>query len=167
MTGNAVTAAVGLGSNLEDPVRQVETAIARLAAIQETRLLKQSSLYRSAPLGPADQPDFVNAVALLETRLAPDALFAALQHIERFMGRQRDGTRWGPRVIDIDFLLYGDRRINSGGLVVPHPRMHERNFVLLPLREIAPDIDIPGHGALADLLIDEGAPRIARIVQRG
>jgi 2-amino-4-hydroxy-6-hydroxymethyldihydropteridine diphosphokinase len=161
-----VVAAVGVGSNLDDPVRQVDRAVARIAALDGVEMIAQSSLYQSAPLGPGDQPDYVNAVLIVETRLDPQALLEALQSIEIELGRVRDGARWGPRVIDLDLLVFGDRRIDQDGLVVPHPRMAERNFVLLPLREIAADIIIPGLGALAGLDIDEGEPRIRKIRER-
>lgn len=161
-----VVAAVGIGSNLEDPVRQIDLAVECIAAVDDVEMIAQSSLFESAPLGPCNQPDFVNAVVMIETRLAPDALLHALQRIESELGRRRDGTRWGPRVIDLDLLVYGDRQIDEDGLAVPHPRMAERNFVLLPLREIAPDMVIPGLGALAGLDIDEREPRIRRIRER-
>lgn len=166
MTPQSVVAAVGIGSNLDDPARQVGLAMARIATLSGVELTAQSSLYQSAPLGPVDQPDYVNAVVLVETDLAPEALLAALQRVEIEFGRVRDGTRWGPRVLDLDLLVYGDRQIERDGLVVPHPRMAERNFVLLPLREIAPDIVIPGLGALAGLDIDEREPPIRRIRER-
>jgi 2-amino-4-hydroxy-6-hydroxymethyldihydropteridine diphosphokinase len=147
------TAYVGLGANLDDPRRHVEAAAAELSRLPSTRLRAVSSLYRTAPLGPADQPDYVNAVARLETRLAPRALLAALQGIERDHGRVRDGTRWGPRTLDLDLLTFGEQRIVSAALTVPHPEMHRRAFVLVPLADVAPpSLPVPGRDCLAVLL---------------
>mgnify|MGYP005751058203 FL=1 len=148
----AVMAYVGLGSNLDDPRRQVEQALRELAALPDTVLAARSSLYRSAPMGPADQPAYINAVARLDTRLAPEALLDALQAVEAAHGRLRTGERWGPRTLDLDILLYGDARLDSPRLKVPHPGMAERNFVLEPLAELAPELDIPGLGPLRELL---------------
>jgi len=141
---------VGLGSNLADPRAQVERASRALAAPQ-TRLVQRSRLYRSAPWGRADQPEFVNAVVALQTELTPREMLEALLKIERAAGRARDATRWGPRVLDLDILMFGDRLIDEPGLHVPHPHLHERAFVLLPLAEIAPDLIVPGHGRVDDL----------------
>jgi len=143
---------IGLGSNLSDPCRQLQSALRALDALAGTRLLRHSSLYRSAPWGEREQPDFVNAVAMLETTLTPRELLDALLGIERLAGRVRDGTRWGPRVLDLDILLYGDRVLNESGLHVPHPHLAERAFVLLPLAEVAPDLQVPGVGQVATLL---------------
>lgn len=143
---------IGLGSNLADPRVQVEAGLSALAGLPMTRLVARSRLYRSAPWGRADQPEFVNAVAQIETALAPRELLDALLAIERHAGRKRDGARWGPRVLDLDVLAYGERRIAEPGLHVPHPHLHERAFVLVPLVEIAPDLDIPGRGRIKDLL---------------
>lgn len=156
------TAFVGLGSNLGRPVSQVRAALCELDALQETRLMQQSSLYRSPPLGPAGQPDYVNAVARLETRLAPHALLDRLQDIEQQHGRVR-GKRWGPRTLDLDLLLFGDRRIASERLRVPHPEMARRPFVLFPLSEIAPDLTLPGIGPLALLLRDLPSEGLRRL----
>lgn len=142
---------VGLGANLGDPAAQITAAVAALAALDETRVVRASSRYRTAPIGHADQPDYVNAVALLDTGLAPRTLLDALLGIERAAGRERS-FRNAPRLLDLDLLLYGDQIIDAPGLVVPHPRMHERAFVLVPLVEIAPDVVVPGHGRAADLL---------------
>jgi len=142
---------VGLGANLGDPVAQVTRAMAALAEIDDTRVVRASSRYRTSPIGHSDQPDYVNAVALLDTGLAPRALLDALLGIEQAAGRERS-FRNAPRLLDLDLLLYGDQVIDAPGLVVPHPRMHERAFVLVPLAEIAPDAVIPGHGRAADLL---------------
>lgn len=163
MTSPAVVAAIGVGSNLDDPGAQVEQAIRRLGQLPGVRILDRSSLYRSGPLGPQDQPDFVNAVVLVETGLSARMLLDGLQAVETDLGRRRDSARWGPRVIDLDLLLYGDLELDEPGLTVPHPRMHERNFVLLPLREIAPEVDIPGRGPLGRIAVDENHPRIERI----
>ncbi len=143
---------IGLGSNLADPQAQVEGGLRALGGLAETRLLRRSRLYRSAPWGRADQPEFVNAVAQLETTLAPQILLDALLTIERQAGRERDTTRWGPRVLDLDILLYGDVVLDEPGLHLPHPHLHERVFVLMPLCEIAPELQIPGLGR-ADALL--------------
>lgn len=143
---------IGLGSNLADPPAQVETGLRALAQLPRTRLAARSRPYRSMPWGRTDQPTFVNAVARLDTGLEPRELLGQLLAIERRAGREREGARWGPRVLDLDILLYGDCRIAEPGLRVPHPHLHERAFVLVPLAEIAPDLDIPGHGRVADLL---------------
>ena len=136
---------VGIGANLDDPAARVRGAFAALAAMPQTRLLKRSSLYRSEPQGYREQPDFVNAVAELETALAPQDLLAGLQAIEKSAGRIRSFPN-APRTLDLDLLLYGDERLERPGLAVPHPRMHERAFVLVPLLEIAPQAGIPGRG---------------------
>ncbi len=146
-----VTATIGLGANLDDPAMQVERALAELDRLPGTRLLARSSLYASAPVGHVDQPDFINAVAQVETRLAPRALLDALLDIEHRHGRERS-FRNAPRTLDLDLLLYGTAHFHEDGLSLPHPRMHERGFVLLPLREIAPDTLIPGRGRAADWL---------------
>jgi len=146
---------VGLGANLGDPSAQVRAALAALDELPRTRVLERSSLYRSAPVGctpgSAAQPDFVNAVAGIKTGLAPRALLDALIAIEARFGRTRSFAN-APRTLDLDLLLYGASIIREPGLEVPHPRMHERAFVLRPLAEIAPELEIPGRGALAPLL---------------
>ncbi|HSN51012.1 MAG TPA: 2-amino-4-hydroxy-6-hydroxymethyldihydropteridine diphosphokinase [Woeseiaceae bacterium] len=154
---------VGLGSNLDGPARQIETAFGMLEAMGKTALVARSSLYRSTPLGGIEQPDFVNAAALLTTELDPHAFLDALQAIERARGRERGEVRWGPRVLDLDLLAYDGVAIDEPGLTVPHPGIAARNFVLLPLREIAPDFRIPGLGRVRDLPVDTGEPRISRI----
>ena len=146
------TAHVGLGSNLSDPRRQVENALSQLARLPESTLLRHSRLYRSAPWGRLDQPEFVNAAASIETSLAPQALMQALLAIERDAGRDRRGERWGPRVLDLDLLLYDAVVLAEPGLHLPHPHLHERAFVLLPLAEIAPHLDVPGRGPISALL---------------
>ncbi|WP_296809853.1 2-amino-4-hydroxy-6-hydroxymethyldihydropteridine diphosphokinase [Thiocapsa sp.] len=144
---------IGLGSNLQEPERQVRAAIGELAALPESHLQAASRLYRTAPVGPPGQPDYINAVACLETRLAPRALLAELHRIELAHGRRRDGTRWGPRILDLDILVYGDARFDEPGLTIPHPEMARRAFVLVPLADVAPpDLAVPGVGILAELL---------------
>lgn len=146
-----VTAYIGLGSNLDDPVCQVRRACDELAAIPDSRLLAVSPLYRSDPVGPPGQPDYINAVAGLSTGLSAEQLLDALQAIEQAHGRVRH-ERWGARTLDLDLLLYGDSVIATDRLSVPHPYLGERAFVLYPLADIAPAIAVPGRGALAQLL---------------
>ncbi len=153
---------VGLGSNLGDPRAEIETALRSLARLPQTRLAARSALYRSAPLGGPAQPDFVNAVAALDTALAPDALLARLQAIERDQGRERPYPN-APRTLDLDLLLYGAAVIATACLVVPHPRMHERAFVLFPLAEIAPEAVIPARGRVRELLAALAAQRVERL----
>jgi 2-amino-4-hydroxy-6-hydroxymethyldihydropteridine diphosphokinase len=141
---------VALGSNLDDPPAQIRSALRALAALPDSRLVRRSSLYRNPPEGGLDQPEFVNAVAEIETRLGPGELLARLLEVERAHGRAR-GLPNAPRTLDLDLVLYGDRRVSEPGLLVPHPRMLERAFVLAPLCEIAPDAVVPGHGRVADL----------------
>jgi len=149
----SVTAYIGLGSNLQQPSEQLNQALQQLAKIPQTHLMTASPLYRSAPLGPADQPDYINAVAALATRLSPLELLDALQAIERQQGRVREGERWGPRTLDLDLLLYGNQQIHNDRLVVPHPGLGERNFVLYPLSDITgEDLLIPGLDTLGHLL---------------
>ena len=145
-----VTAFIGLGSNLGDPPAQIQCAIQTLAALPTTRFVRRSSLYRNPPAGYLDQPEFVNAVARIETRLAPRDLLEQLLAIERAHGRVRDFPN-APRTLDLDILLYGERTVREPGLTIPHPRMLERAFVLVPLAEIAPDAVVPGGGRIADL----------------
>lgn len=149
---SAVRAYVALGSNLGDPRRQVETALEELRDLPRSTLAAHSRLYRSAPMGPSGQPDYVNAVAGLDTELAPEALLRALQAIEAGHGRERGAERWGPRTLDLDVLLYGELQQRTEVLTIPHPGLHERNFVLYPLHEIAPELNVPGRGPLAALL---------------
>ncbi len=147
MNGQAVDAYIGLGSNLDRPVDQLRRALDELNDLPQTHLIRPSPLYRSPPLGPAGQPDYVNAVAWLQTTLAPLELLDGLQAIERAHGRER-AERWGPRTLDLDLLLYGDRHIDSERLVVPHPQMHRRSFVLVPLHDVTPELFLPGLGPL-------------------
>jgi 2-amino-4-hydroxy-6-hydroxymethyldihydropteridine diphosphokinase len=147
----AVRAFIGLGANLGEPEDQVRRGIEALGGLPRTRLVSASSLYRSAPVGYANQPDFVNAVAKIETELGPRALLEELLKIELRFGRARTFPN-APRILDLDLLLYGDQIIAEPGLTVPHPRIHERAFVLAPLAEIAPDMVVPARGAVAALL---------------
>jgi 2-amino-4-hydroxy-6-hydroxymethyldihydropteridine diphosphokinase len=137
-------AAIALGSNIEDPEAQVTRAFDELAALPGTRVLARSKLHRTKPVGYADQPDFVNAVALVETALEPRALLEALLAIEQRHGRKRTIAN-GPRTLDLDIIVYGDRVIDEPGLKVPHPRASEREFVMQPLREVWPDAVIPAQ----------------------
>jgi len=138
-----VTAFIGLGSNLEDPEGQLRAALRELEGLPDTRLTAHSPLYRSAPVGPPGQPDYINAAAALATRLTPQALLAGLQAIERAHGRRRGGVRWGPRTLDLDLLLHGDQVLSTATLTLPHPRLTERAFVLRPLADIAPGLILP------------------------
>jgi len=153
---------VGLGSNLDDPIAQVNRAFDRLDQIDGTTLIARSSLYRSAPFGPVDQPDFVNAVACLKSALAPETLLSKLHEIERSSGRERE-IRWGPRTLDLDLLVFGDQEIDRPEIRLPHPGIAERNFVLLPLVEIAPKLVIPGLGCVAEMTVQRNEPQISRI----
>ncbi|MCH9693960.1 MAG: 2-amino-4-hydroxy-6-hydroxymethyldihydropteridine diphosphokinase [Gammaproteobacteria bacterium] len=153
---------IGLGSNLDGPAKQLEGSFSSLAEISQTRLLAVSSLYRSAPFGGVEQPDFVNAAAALLTRLSARDLLTALKRIEESRGREQGGVRWGPRVLDLDLLVYSDQQIDSVDLQVPHPGIVDRNFVLLPLMEIAPELHIPGLGRTASLAVND-EPAISRI----
>ena len=139
---------VALGANLADPANQVRAAIAALSQLPQAQLQRASSLYRTAPVGIVHQPDFINAVAALETTLAPHDLLSALFAVESAFGRRRD-YHHAPRTLDLDLLLYDDQVIDSARLTLPHPRMHLRAFVLAPLVEIAPDCRIPGRGLAA------------------
>jgi 2-amino-4-hydroxy-6-hydroxymethyldihydropteridine diphosphokinase len=162
-TSHWYPAYIGLGSNLQGPVGQLESGFELLAAIEDTRLIRQSSLYRSAPFGGVEQPDFVNAAASLLTRLSAQELLAELQRIENECGRDRGEVRWGPRVLDLDLLVYSNQIIEESGLSVPHPGIGERNFVLLPLGEIAPELEIPGLGNIRNLGAESMEPKISRI----
>jgi len=140
-----------LGSNLADPRAQVLTACARLAQLPRTRVVLSSRLYRSHPLGPIAQPDFVNAVVGVLTQLESPALLAALRALEAALGRPAQRERWGPRIIDLDLLSYARELRSDAALTLPHPGIVERNFVLYPLADIAPDLDLPGLGRVAEL----------------
>lgn len=142
---------IGLGSNLENPLQQIKTAINDLQSLADITIVSVSSLYQSPPMGPADQPDYINAVLSLETMLPPHQLLDALQSIEQLHGRVRK-RHWGERTLDLDILLYGDQILDDERLKIPHPGMPERAFVLYPLAEIAPEVEIPGIGALQQIL---------------
>lgn len=153
MTDNdSLLAYVGLGGNLGDARTRILGAFGALARIPRTRLLRRSRLYRTRPWGIAGQPDFINAAAELDTRLTPRELLDALLAIERANGRVRDARRWGPRTLDLDLLACGDLRIDEPGLTLPHPRIGERAFVLMPLAELAPQLPIGEAGSVRERL---------------
>ena len=143
---------IALGSNLGDAQGQVLGALGALDALPQTRLLARSSLYRTPPWGVLDQPAFVNAVAQIDTALTPHELLDALLKVERDAGRVRDGERWGPRTLDLDVLHMEGVALSDDRLTLPHPRMAERAFVLLPLNDLAPALVLPGQGKVSDLL---------------
>lgn len=147
-----IDAWIGLGANLGDRAAALEAALERLRHTEQTSVGAVSRFYVTPPWGDTEQPEFLNAVARLRTTLEPQRLLAGLQGIETELGRVRGDRRWGPRVIDLDLLLYGERRIHRPDLEVPHPRIGQRAFVLVPLAEIAPDIHIPGLGRVDELL---------------
>ena len=158
-----VPAYIGLGSNLGDPVAQLRRALAALERLPGTRLVAVSSFYGNPPMGPQDQPDFVNAVAGLLTTLPAEELLAALQAVEDAQGRRRDGPRWGPRTLDLDLLAYGDLRLDSEALTLPHPGLATRPFVLVPLQEIAPGLRLPGGASVARLAAAARRDGLARL----
>jgi len=153
---------IGVGSNLDEPLQQVRAAIAELGELPRSRVTGRSSLYRSAPIGTGEQPDYINAVIDIATDLSPEGLLGELQAIEARHGRVR-GERNAPRTLDLDLLLYDQAVIATPDLTVPHPRMHQRAFVLLPLAELAPIVIIPGHGAVDALLQGVAVQRIERL----
>jgi 2-amino-4-hydroxy-6-hydroxymethyldihydropteridine diphosphokinase len=157
-----IRAYVALGSNLGDPVRTIEDAIDAMAALRGSLLTAISSLYRTAPVGLRNQPDFINAVVALDTRLPPRELLDELSTLEARFGRIREpgSVKNAPRTLDLDLLLHGDTVQDDPALTLPHPRMHERAFVLAPLAEIAPELVVPGHGRVADLLAACAGQRI-------
>lgn len=144
---------LGLGANLDAPLQQLQHAVNALMQLPQSELAAVSSFYGSKPMGPQDQPDYVNAVAALDTRLAPEALLDELQRIELEQGRQRKDDRWGPRTLDLDILLYGEEVIATPRLTVPHYGLHQREFVVYPLLELAPALQVPGLGALTDIAL--------------
>ena len=157
------TAFIALGSNLQDPAAQIRRAFDEISALPEVRLIRTSSLYRTAPVGYDNQPDFINAVAEVSTSRAPHDLLRAILHIEHLHGRERPFPN-APRVLDLDLLLYDDLILDSAELTLPHPRMHQRGFVLMPLAEIAPQLMIPGEGMVAALVSqvrDQGVEKLA------
>ena len=146
------SAYVGLGANLGDREATIRRAVELLAEREGIEVLAVSALRETDPVGLEDQPRFVNGAAVLETTLGPRALLETLLEVERLLGRTRDGPRFGPRAIDLDLLLYGDETIDEPGLIIPHPRLHERRFALEPLLDLDPELAIPGRGRVADLL---------------
>jgi 2-amino-4-hydroxy-6-hydroxymethyldihydropteridine diphosphokinase len=154
---------VALGSNLEDPQHQVLRALAELDSLPQTRVIAKSALYRTAPVGYDNQPDFINAAAEVSTTLEPVALLRALLALETAHGRERPFPN-APRVLDLDLLLYDDLELHDPELTLPHPRLHERGFVLFPLADIAADVNVPCQGRVRDLLRslpDQGVERLA------
>ena len=143
---------IGLGSNLAGPDAQIKSARSEIASIADVQEMAFSSLYLSSPMGPQDQPDYVNAVMCVSTNLSPMNLLHSLQNIENDQGRVRIGERWGARTLDLDVLIYGDQEIDLPDLTVPHIGLDERSFVLYPLFEIAPQLLVPGKGTIADLI---------------
>ena len=162
--GWLIPAYVALGSNLDGPCTQVERALDALAGIRDSRLVLRSSLYRSRPFGPVEQPDFINAAAGLLTTLSPAGLLAELQELEKRLGRSRPVVHWGPRRIDLDLLVHGATRCDEPGLVLPHPGIADRGFVLAPLAEIAPDLVVPALGRVQLLLSRVDRSGVERIV---
>lgn len=156
------TVYLGLGSNLDYPEKHLNLALVDIADIDQTTILASSSYYKSPPLGPQDQPDFINCVVKLETGLTAHILLAALQKIENQHGRKRE-IRWGPRTLDLDILLFGDMKINDDNLTIPHPQLAYREFVLVPLSEIESDIIIPGMGPVSGLITRLGIHSLQRI----
>ena len=150
---------IAIGSNLASPLEQVNAAVQALGEIPQSRIVAVSSFYRTPPLGPQDQPDYLNAVVVLETLLNAETLLDNTQRIELQQGRVRKAERWGPRTLDLDLLLHGEAQLDVPGLLLPHPRLHERAFALVPLVEAWPDAVIPGIGgaqACLDAMAGEG-----------
>jgi len=144
------TVYIGLGSNIKQPYQQIKAAIVALDVLPETRVIKDSGYFKSRPMGPEDQPDYVNAVVEIETAMSADALLQHCQHIEKQQGRVKL-RRWGERCIDLDILLYADAQIQTEHLTVPHPGICLRDFVFLPLLNLNPDVQVPGRGLLSDV----------------
>jgi 2-amino-4-hydroxy-6-hydroxymethyldihydropteridine diphosphokinase len=143
---------IGLGANLDEPVAQLQQAVQALQQLAGSTLVAVSGFYGSKPMGPQDQPDYVNAVAAIDTTLTAEQLLDALQQIEQQQGRQRKAERWGPRTLDLDILLYGNQVIATERLTVPHYGLRVREFVLYPLYEIAPQLNLPDGTVLSSLL---------------
>jgi 2-amino-4-hydroxy-6-hydroxymethyldihydropteridine diphosphokinase len=160
-----IPAYVGLGSNLDDPRAQVERALAALASLPDTRVIARSRFYRTPPFGPVAQPEFVNAVAGLLTQLSAPELLAHLKALETTLGRTAPRERWGPRRIDLDLLVHGTTSIDEPGIRVPHRGIAERAFVLRPLADIAPDLNVPGVGRVAGLLRGIDSSQIVPLAQ--
>ncbi len=148
---NIATVYIGIGANLQNPIKQLKQALDTLNTHPELKIIKTSSFYRSVPMGPQDQPDFINAVCQLETQLSPLALLDCLQTIEKQQGRVRKAERWGPRVLDLDILMYNQEEIHQERLIIPHYGLRERNFVILPLDEIAPNLQLPDGTLITSL----------------
>lgn len=163
---SAWPAFIGLGGNLDDPAGQIERALGAIAGLPQTTLIRRSALYLSRPMGPSDQPDYVNAVAQVDTGLSAPELLTELLAVERRQGRQRCADqRNGPRTLDLDLLLYADFVCDDPALTLPHPGAHERDFVLVPLAEIAPQVVIPGRGRVVDLLAGCTSHGLCRLVR--
>ena len=158
-----IPAYIGLGSNLDDPAAQVQAAISRLHELPATRLIACSPLYATAPFGPVAQPDFVNAVAAVLSQSPLQEFFAALRALETRLGRVKPPERWGPRRIDLDLLVFGTQRQVGPQLTLPHPGIVERNFVLYPLADVAPDLEVPGLGRVSQLRAQVSAAGIRRL----
>lgn len=158
-----VDAYIGVGSNLAKPLHQLRAAIDALHHVPQSTLIKSSRLYRSKPMGPQNQPDFINAVVWLETVLEPLSLLKALQAIEEQQGRVREGERWGPRTLDLDLLLYGQQQLTTPVLTIPHYGLKERPFVLYPLLELAPTLVLPGGESVQALVRGCGSGFIAEL----
>lgn len=155
MTPQFTSAYIGLGSNLSDPLKQLKEAIGALKRLPQSHFKALSRIYQSAPVGPDGQPDYLNAVVLIETALLPEQLLDQLQHIENRQNRVRE-VRWGPRTLDLDILLFGDQQIETTRLTIPHPEMNNRNFVLIPMTDISPDLVLPDGSKLRTRAKDIG-----------
>ncbi|HCM1361976.1 TPA: 2-amino-4-hydroxy-6-hydroxymethyldihydropteridine diphosphokinase [Vibrio parahaemolyticus] len=157
-----ITAYIAVGSNLADPVSQAQQAIEALKTLPSSEFVQASALYSSTPMGPQNQPDYINAVVAIKTNLTPLELLDCTQAIEQEQGRVRKDERWGPRTLDLDIVLYGNEVINSERLIVPHYGMREREFVLYPLAEIAPSLQLPDGTEVSELLeqVDRNGLRI-------
>lgn len=147
----SVTAYIGLGANLNDPLHTIRLALKALSLLPKSKQLRASKIYRSAPMGPSDQPDYINCVAAIETDLSARELFTLTCEIEQLHGRTRDGEHWGPRTLDLDILLYGNKVINNDVLTIPHYGLQEREFVIYPLLDISPTLVLPCGLAVAEL----------------
>jgi len=158
---------LGLGSNLQQPVAQLREAIERLDSLSNVEVTRESSFYRTPPWGDEQQDDFINCVVQIKTSLDPVALLGKLHSVENAMGRRRSERRWGPRIIDIDLLLFGELQYHSDELEVPHPRMHERAFVLVPLAELEAGLAIPGRGTIEKFLQQLDCSGISQLDSEG
>lgn len=154
---------IGLGSNLDNPASQIERAIQAISQLPESRLLQLSDFYQSRAIGPGSQPDYLNAAIALETTLPPDELLLGLQAIENAQGRVRTDVRWTARTLDLDILLYGDETLHTDTLTVPHPYATQRNFVLLPLYDLDPELVFPDGTALRSLMVNLSLDGICRL----